>query len=1551
MRNLAGPRPAAVRRALLAVICLFAFVLRIVNLHWDDGTHQHPDERFWSLTTAAVSGPADPVEYFDSAASPLNPYNVQSTFVYGTAPLFVTKAVANYLEDGPGGGAMVRTLDAVGIDLRNDDGTNRFDDGYEANVIGRLLSAVIDTATVLLVYLLARDLFDRRAGLVAAGLYAAAVLPIQYAHFYGAEPWATFLTTAVVLGSVRMALGRARWTTWVWTGAALGIGIASKLNVVTAAAAPLVAAALVGLPHVVPFVRATTERLAHDRFQTPWRPAARAVGQAAGALFTTLAVAAVCVRVFLPYAFDGWFSRDPRFTADLDYLREVNAGGAVPWVIQWTGRSALPYALESAFWWGLGAPLGLLAVTGIGWALWRLGRGRDLVLLVPLAVIAVLIGLVGVQFNPLNRYLLPAYPLAALFAGRAVTRLWDREWRSTRMAGAALVAASVLWGLAFVNGIHGQDHPRVAASEWLAANVEPGATLTFNNWDDSLPLAVPGVDPSQYRLVALDPFHPDRATVEVDGALVPKPEALIASLDQADYIVEASNKVYGALPRQPARYPSTLAYYDALFAGRLGFEQVAEFHNAPSLFGIEFDDRDAEETFTVYDHPTVTIWRKTSEWSVARATAIINPPAGAVAMDRTPGESATNNLQLYPDERAASLDSGTWSDAFDRDGPTRTLPWLWWLLWVELLAFAVLPATTAVARFLPDRGFGLTKVLALLAVGLPAWILVSWEAARFGPGLVWTLYGLVVLAGALTWWRGWERIRAHWRQCRRNWLGAEATFLVVFFFFLWLRANNPDLWDLYTGGEKFMEVAYLTAIARSPVIPAADPWFAGGALNYYYGGWFLVAVPIRALRLPPEVAFNLAVPTFAATTAAVAYSISTNLAALGRRIRRVVEPAAHPGVGAGRAGRWWGRRPPPSTDPGVGAGVLGALFLLGIGNLDILRLHIDRLQRLGRWNVADGVPVLGGAFTAVGGFFAWVSGTPLERIDWWAPSRINQRPDEFIADITEFPYFTFLFGDLHPHLMGMAFFGLVIALAITYLVSAQAGDTRRMAVLAGALGLALGVARTVNTWDTPASGLITLGALVLGAGLVPERAGQPPPAPQRHLALSAGLLALAVGLPGLPGGPTWSKAAVALGALALSAAALPARPGQRVLRATAHLALVAGVHLVVFFPYLRRSEVIDLRIQHSPRQTSPFDDYLRHFGPFLVLLVAFLVVLAKERTRRRSGVLGGRSVLSVGLFVIATLVVWQLTSLAGYLSYLLAIACLAVAGNELTRRRGEPVILGRVVALGLFTLGLLVVTAVEGWYFGNDVQRMNTIFKFWLNAWQLFALGAAFAVVEVYRSLPPRRLPALAWRGLVAGVVITGLAYPLLATRTRLEARLGPVERSLDGLAYLQPSPVVTRCARITEALVCSDEEYADIGIADDLPLIDWLRDNVAGAQTIVEVPNLLYDWTAPFSTHTGLPTVIGWDYHQKQQRWVYQDAVQERVLAAAAFYRTADPDAATRFLRAYGVRYVVVGTTERRYTPPEVLAMFAEHPLLTEVFRAGDGVIYEVAPATSARP
>jgi uncharacterized membrane protein len=113
-------------------------------------------------------------------------------------------------------------------------------------------------------------------------------------------------------------------------------------------------------------------------------------------------------------------------------------------------------------------------------------------------------------------------------------------------------------------------------------------------------------------------------------------------------------------------------------------------------------------------------------------------------------------------------------------------------------------------------------------VGGLAWATTAWGVADSGRALSWFWMAVLVGAGATAWWHQRHRIVAIASQARASWATSELVFLSVFGLALWLRSANPDLWEAYLGGEKPMELAYITAIGRSGELPAPDPWFAGG---------------------------------------------------------------------------------------------------------------------------------------------------------------------------------------------------------------------------------------------------------------------------------------------------------------------------------------------------------------------------------------------------------------------------------------------------------------------------------------------------------------------------------------------------------------------------------------------------------------------------------------------------------------------------------------------------------------------------------------------------
>jgi YYY domain-containing protein len=1394
------PSPDRRARAALVAILVLAAVLRLWNLNWDAGQHLHPDERFLAIVNDEVRLPSGPGAYFDGARSPLNPYNVTESFVYGTLPSFLVKAVGEWLDVDPDGSthatgrAVVGALDTLGVPVRDRDGTVRIDGGYDSNLVGRALAAIADVGTVAMVWAIGRRLVDRRVGAVAALLVATAPLHIQHAHFFVVDPFATAATTGCLLAStLLLERPQRRWA--VVAGLAAGAAAACKVSALPVLALPVLALAL-----------------GHRRDD-----ALVSVRHRVGSALAAVAAASLLFRVAQPYAFDGLISLDPRFVHDLRDLARLHAGGEWPPNVQWAGRTRFLYPLRNLAVDGIGLPFAAAAVAGAVLTV-RQARRRALGLLLPLAwaVLAVLVGARG--FVAIGRYLLPAVPALGVLAGVAVVTLWDQRRRVAAAARVAAVAgagavvlASVLAGVAYTAGVYGGTNSRLEASRWLEEHVPDRSVILTSEWDDALPLRLPGIDPGRWRQATFNHFPPDSRQ---------KVEALVAALDEADFVVESSNRVYGAVGQIPARFPSTLRYYEALFDGSLGFAEVARFTNDPSLFGVEWRDDDAEEAFSVYDHPTVTIWARTSSWSPDRALQILQPDRADAAVTVTPGDADENALQLRPGELEAQRTGGSFVDRFgsaDAEGNLGRA--LRWLLWLEVLSLAALPVATWLGARLPSSGFALAKPIGLFGATTVSWILASWRLVDVGAGLAWAGAGFAVVAGVLV---GIARrvellgqVRAHWR----GWLALEVGFVVVFGTFLVLRGLNPDVWHSSRGGEKPMELAYLTALGRSSVLPPVDPWFAGGFLNYYWLGWLVVALPMLALRVVPEVALNLAVPTFAALAAVAAAGVAHDLVGT---------------AGASRRARW-------------SAGVLGVVLLLGIGNLHTA------------WEAVTGG--LGGPF------------------DWWAPSRVHSD----CCDITEFPLWTFLFADLHPHLMAVPLIGSFVGLALALVVAGREGERRRGLGLAAAVGVMIGFARAAHTWDVPTMALI-VGVAVIGGQVGAVR--------------------------------TWR---------------------HRLAAAAVQLLVVAAVASLLGWPHGRGPVLAETELIGSPRRTT-VGEHLLHFGLFTVVGLWFLGRRVLES--RSSPWAVGRLVRSpVDLLAIAAVVAGVLVAAsagglvvaaAGAVVALLLVHLLSLEGR--TPAELQP---GRFLATGLLAIGFAIVAGVEVVTVAPDIERQNTVFKFYEAAWQVLALGGAFAVWYLLRR--HRRVVVL----VVGVLLLASSAFPVLGVPARLRDRDVDTPATLDGLAF----------ARAGASVLTPDGDRLEL--SDDVVVAEWLREHVDGMPTIVEAVGPSYAWVGRMSMLTGLPAVVGWDFHQRQQRGPLAPEVTQRRDETTAFYRDGDAVAAARFLRRYEVGYVVVAGAERAYGTPVGAATIAALACTEVVFRHGRDLIYAVTdePCEAAGP
>lgn len=428
------------------------------------------------------------------------------------------------------------------------------------------------------------------------------------------------------------------------------------------------------------------------------------------------------------------------------------------------------------------------------------------------------------------------------------------------------------------------------------------------------------------------------------------------------------------------------------------------------------------------------------------------------------------------------------------------LAFLSWYLAVTVAGLIALPPAFRLFSLLPDRGYTLARPLGLLTVGYVFWLLGSLGFVRNDAAGVWIALLLVLLAGAL-WLRreGWAELR-DWLNAQRGFvLAVEALFLLAFAAWAWVRAHNPDI----AGTEKPMEFMFINAILRSPAFPPNDAWLSGHAISYYYFGYVLVAALIHVTGVASSVAFNLALALLFALTVTGALGVTLNLIALAREEGRRKKEEECPATSHFLLSTFWPALFAPLMV--VVAGNFYGVLRLAHANGLLADVHLPALI----YNT--GAPELGGgAPGAQFGFFNLYTWLDLKGMNtppapaspgttfnwdpgfWWWFNGARVTHDRNLLGqeteaITEMPAFSFILGDLHPHVLGLPFVFLAIALALQWLLWArrnEIGEWRWMMKEQAAplllTALALGGLGFLNTWDFPIYLFVVTAAFTLG---------------------------------------------------------------------------------------------------------------------------------------------------------------------------------------------------------------------------------------------------------------------------------------------------------------------------------------------------------------------------------------------------------------------------------------------------------------------------------------
>jgi YYY domain-containing protein len=790
----------------------------------------------------------------------------------------------------------------------------------------------------------------------------------------------------------------------------------------------------------------------------------------------------------------------------------------------------------------------------------------------------------------------------------------------------------------------------------------------------------------------------------------------------------------------------------------------------------------------------------------------------------------------------------------------------WWFI-IQLVGLVAFPLAYGFFRRLPDRGWAFSKPFGILFLTYLFWILNSAHVLPNNQrGVVWALFLLALPAA----WALWRRREELWRFLEERWryiLLVETLFTLVFAVGGYLRSYVSDI----AGTEKPMDFAFINAISRAENFPPADPWLSGHSISYYYFGHLMVASLGKLTAVPTSFAFNLGLMTVAALAATAAFGIAYNLV------------SARHAAGGNPSPK---KEPPASTVDlllqapsfyGVAAAALVVLFANLEGVLEMLAAHGVGGSGFYNW---IGIESLTAGKTTT----EWY---PTEHWFWWRATRITPET------ITEFPFFSFLLGDMHPHVMSIPFVLMTVGVAFLLLRQEERLDAAfwvRHPFMLLATGVMVGGLLFLNTWDMP-----TFAFVVVAFAFLRNRLGL--------------------------GGWNWRPLVAATLGFALP------------------LLVVAVAAYIPFYGNFSSQAAGFTPVVDTA--TRPLHGLLI-WGPLAVLLIPFVW----QRLAAPEGpAIRGRHLqlaLAPGLLILLVWVFWVLWLeglgglgeqiadrrggwfTAAVLIGLLAALLMALWREVETERTEEQGRLPLLFALGLAAVAVLLVLGAEFFYvkdvFGN---RMNTVFKLYYQAWLLLAVAGGFALYWLAsaswgESWGPRwwRVP---WTGATGLVLVAALVYPVAATFNRTNGFDAP--RTLDGLAFARPGP--------------------------DFGAVDWLRGHVDGTAVVAEAVGSSYGSAARVAAWTGLSTPIGWPGHEQQ--WRCKPGSSCRILEGRfedieRLYRTTDEEEARAILDKYGVDFVFVGSLEKENYPQEGLAKFER--MLPVAYQDAGATVYRAASA-----
>lgn len=1259
---------------------------------------------------------------------------------------------------------------------------------YELRIPLRVFSAFIDSISVIFIFKLSSIFLDKKWSFLTAFFLSISLINIQNSHFFTTDIFITNFSLVIIYFSYLNVKETSNLKSFI-LGLFFALGLAFKFSFV-----------MMIIPIFLSFYLSTKMNDLDYIFLLK-------------CIFIFIISALFSLFLFQPYMF---LDFNTYFSHINEQSKMVRGIVDFPYTRQYQDTTSFIYPVNQIFKWGLGPFISIFAFLGGIYFLFLSLKNRS--------VFGLLIFSWFVPYFVINasfqvkfmRYFLPLIPFLIFFSVVFIKLINDKvssKYKNKKVNYFLLfllLIPTIHFSFSFINGIYLTEHPAFSASKWLNARVTSNDLIIQDHWEESIP-RLENLNLSHDRLELYNPDSPQKF------------EKIFNQLSQSEYYVVFSNRLYATIPRLNNRYPASIVFYEKLFDGSLGYEIVNFQKQSMNLFGINYSENYFEridikkpelissyeekfflnidfgwsdESFSVYDHPNVIIFQNKEKFSKEELIKILdfNNYDDISFFDLSP------EIPYKKYEFDYSQDSLVHSEQFFLSEKSVFIQTIFWFLVVSFLGFISIPIFYKLFINLQDFGFGFYKFFGLIIYGFLIWLLSSNNIIGF---MIFEMILVLILFSMLSSYifiKNRSEIIFYISKAKYKILTVEIIFLMSFLTFLCIRLMNPDLWHPYRGGEKPMDFAYLNAILRSTSFPPYDPWFSGYTLNYYYYGQYLVALISKLSGIPSNISYNLAIPTFFSYASVLAFSFSSNFTYLFRKAKGLNFD--------------WYKIP-------LISGISSILFILIFGNFD----SIIQIYKI----------ILG----------------EQEVFDYWRSTRIVSMISSGL-EINEFPLFTFLFADLHAHLLSIPMLLSLIFLSFLFYYESSSQFIRSRDVLVLLfLGLLTGSIKATNSWDYPLSLVIVF--------------------------LSISLLSL--------NGPRTKKIKIA--------------------KVLFYFSLYFLFSKALFFNFDNSFIMPEFAVNFSQWKTPLWSMLQILLLPmFLSLFYIFLYASnfkVKFKLFYPSFLFSKNKKLIMFTFIFFLLILFVL--FYKFLTvFSLFIGILFFGAIYILKRKffeNDSQLFIWITLL--FILGFSISAFTEIFVIKNDINRMNTFFKFNFQSWILLNLGSSILIPFIIDEINSKYKKYI-FVIIISLLAIIGMSYPVYSIKPRISDRFDNKHYSLDGMKYMQGN------------------QYSQngnlINLSDSYKALAWINNNIKGNPVILEDSTDLYSWSSRISIYSGLPSVLGWDWHQKQQRSLESNSVTIRKKQIQEFYSTSSIEYINDFLDFYDVRLIIYGNVEIQNFP-----------------------------------